>query len=105
MRIDLQSMLNELSRWCDINSMSININKSNVVHFRHNSVLKCVHNFVCCNEIANIVDIYVYLGLTLSEHLDYNIMTKSIAQSASRALGLLKAKYKSMGGMPYDVFT
>ena len=32
-------------------------------------------------------------------------MTKSIAQSASRALGLLIAKYNSMGGMPYDVFT
>jgi hypothetical protein len=32
-------------------------------------------------------------------------MTKSVAQSASRALGLLIAKYKNMGGMPYDVFT
>ena len=28
---DLQSMLNELTRWCDINSMSINNKKSNVV--------------------------------------------------------------------------
>ena len=32
-------------------------------------------------------------------------MTKNVAQSAGRALGLLIAKYKSMGGMPYDVFT
>ncbi len=47
----------------------------------------------------------MYLGLTLSEHLDYNVMVKVVAQSASRALGLLIAKYKSIGGMPYDFFT
>lgn len=102
---DLQSMLNELSRWCNINSMSINVKKSNVVHFRLNSVQRSDHIFTCGDENVNIVDRYVYLGLTLSEHLDYNIMTKNVAQSAGRALGLLIAKYKSMGGMPYDVFT
>ena len=102
---DLQIMVNELTWLCDINSMSINNKKSNVVHFRPNSVQKSGHDFICCNEIVGIVDKYVYLGLTLSEHLDYNSMTKSVAQSAGRALGLLIAKYKSMGGRPFDVFT
>ena len=32
-------------------------------------------------------------------------MVKFVAQSASRALGLLIAKCKSIGGVPYDVFT
>ena len=40
------------------------------------------YNFICFNESIDIVDRYVDLGLTLSEHLDYNIMTKSVAQSA-----------------------
>ena len=31
-------------------------------------------------------------------------MAKSVAQSASRALGLLIAKCKSSGGLPYNVF-
>ena len=34
-----------------------------------------------------------------------DITAKIIAQSASRALGLLIAKYQNMGGMPFDVFT
>ena len=33
------------------------------------------------------------------------ISAKTVAQSASRALGLLIAKYKTMGGLPYDVYT
>ena len=45
------------------------------------------------------------LGVVLSEHLDYNIMVKSVAQSASRALGLLIAKCKTIGAVPYDAFT
>ena len=51
-----------------------------------------------------ISDKYVYLGLTLTEFLDYNVTAKIIAQSASRALGLVISKYKSLGGMPFDVF-
>ena len=39
------------------------------------------------------------------EHLDFNVTAKAVAQSASRALGLLIAKCKSVGGMPYDVYT
>ncbi len=32
-------------------------------------------------------------------------MAKVVSQSAGRALGLLIAKYKTIGGMPYDVYT
>ncbi len=35
----------------------------------------------------------------INEHLDKNIMSKSVAKSAKRALGLLIA----FGGMPHDV--
>ena len=61
--------------------------------------------FSCGNDNVNICDKYVYLGLHLSEHLDYNIMAKYVSQSAGRALGLLIVKYKNAGGLPYNVFT
>ena len=48
---------------------------------------------------------YKYLGLILSEHLDYNVVVKSIVLSASRALGSLQVKFKSQGGLPYATFT
>ena len=41
----------------------------------------------------------------LNEHLDYSITAKTVAQSANRALCLLIAKCKIMGGLPYDAFT
>ena len=51
------------------------------------------------------MDRHTYLGITLNEFLDYNVTAKAVAQSSSRALGLLIAKLKCMGEMPYDVFT
>ena len=72
--------------------------------------LQHIHNrtgfiFTCGNSQLNIVDGYTYLGLYLSEFLDYNITAKRISQSASRALGLLIAKVKCNGDLPYDVFS
>ena len=61
--------------------------------------------FHCGSDIIRNTDRYVYLGLTLTEHLDYNVTAKIVAQSASCALGFLIAKYKSIGGMPHDVFS
>ena len=50
---------------------------------------------------CDIRSVYI-LGVVLSEHLDYDVIVKFLA---SRALGLLIAKCKSIGGVPYDVFT
>ncbi len=60
---------------------------------------------MCGTEVIGTTDQYTYLGITLTELLDYNVTAKRIAQSAGRALGLLIAKYKSIGGMPFDVYT
>ena len=49
--------------------------------------------------------LYKYLGVVFTEHLDFMQMSKTVAQSASRALGLLISKDKSFGGMPFECFT
>ena len=49
------------------------------------------------------VNQYVYLGLLLTEHLDYTKMAKQVANSASRALGLLITKFKCARG--FSTFT
>jgi len=61
--------------------------------------------FLCGDKQLEIVDKYTYLGLVLNEHLDFSFTAKTVAQSANRALGLLIAKCKIMGGLPYDAFT
>ena len=101
---DWQLMLNCLNEWCSANSISVNASKINVIHFRPNSVLKINSEFRCGTQNLILTDRYTYLGITLNEFLDFSATAKAVAQSASRALGLLIAKFKSMVGMPYDVY-
>ena len=72
--------------------MVINVRKSNVIHFRSPSMGRTNFNFKCGNGSLEIVYKYVYLGLLLTEHLEFEMTVKYIAQSASRALGLLILK-------------
>ncbi len=48
---------------------------------------------------------YKYLGLLLTEILDYKATASMIVKFAAHALGLLNAKSKANGGMPYGVFS
>ena len=50
------------------------------------------------------VESYKYLGLILTEFLDFSKTAKAVAKSANRALGLIIAKAKYFGGLPYNVF-
>ena len=101
---DLQQMLNCISDWCNTNNMLINEKKSNIVHFRSISTIKTNFGFSCGNKTLNIVNKYVYLGLVINAHLDYNVTAKFVSRAASRALGVLVAKYKLLGGMPHHVY-
>ena len=101
---DLQCLLDILTVWCNTNYMSVNYNKTKVIHFRNQSVKKSVFQFKCGVSSIEYTDSYKYLGLVLNEHLDYSVMVKYVAQSATRALGLLISKFKQTGGMPIDVF-
>ena len=79
--------------------------KSKVIHFRTKSVERSKEIFLCGEITIEYIHQYNYLGLIFSEHLDMLVMVKIIAQSASRALGLLIAKDEALGGMPYQCFS
>ena len=103
---DLQKMLDKLSVWCNKWKLKVNPNKSQVVHFRKGpSVARTMFTFVCGDDNLNVVDSYRYLGLIFTEFLDFTVMSKAVAQSATRALGLVIAKCKAHGGVPHSVFT
>ena len=102
LRCENEAMLNILGGCCKTNILSINASKSNIVHFRNPSVTRS--NFVFKVNEENVIH-YRYLGLVLSEHLDYAFTAKVVAHSANRALGLLIAKTKAFGGLQYDAFT
>ena len=91
---NLQIMLNTLYEWGSTWGLVINNNKSAVVHFRSSSTEITQHEFVCGSEIINIAKSYKYLGVLLTDTLDYN-----------RALDLLISKVKLIGGVHYKCFT
>ena len=102
---DLQSMLYTLGEWCSKWGVTVNGNKSKVMHFRSQNVDKTGFLFICDDVIFETIIQYKYLGLILTEHLDYLQMTKFVAKSASRALGFLIYKDKALRGMPFKCFT
>jgi hypothetical protein len=101
---DLQNMLDVLAHWCQQWNVKVNAEKTEIVHFRKNGVEVTNVNFKIGESFLKTVSEYKYLGLILNEFLDYKITANNVAKSASRALGLLIAKSKALGGIPYDCF-
>ncbi len=93
-----------LKSWCDKWHLSLNTDKTQIVHFRTQCHSRTQYVFKYGDYDIILVPLYKYLGLVLNEHLDYQLMAKVVAKSANRALGFLIAKSKVTGGMPYDVF-
>lgn len=102
---DLQKVLNVLNIWCNTNKLTVNLNKSKIVHFRTPSVPKSKYCFAYGGNTVEIVSNYTYLGLLFTEFFNYEAMAKAVSKSASRALGLLIAKCKVNGGFNYSTFT
>lgn len=102
---DLNVLLDCLDRWCCENKMTVNHGKSKVIHCRNPSTTKTNCVFKCGETALEVVDSYCYLGLLITEHLDYKQMAKNVAISAGRALGLLISRFKSMGGMQFKSYT
>ena len=65
---DLQKLLDALSKWCKDNEMSINIDKTKVVHFRNPAESRTAFSFSCGNQTIDVTNSYRYLGLTIDQH-------------------------------------
>ncbi len=103
---DLQDMLNVLHEWTQEFDMSVNIDKTKVVHFRKGPCIPCTEAVYTLGDVmVQMVDRYRYLGLVLTQFMDLNLTVRYVAQVAQRALGVLAAKSKSQGGLPFRVFT
>ena len=102
---DLQDMLDIAEEWTRVWGLAVNVDKTNVVHFRPVCVPRSMTQFKIGEKLVQVVDRYKYLGLVFGEFLDYGLMAKSVSMAAHRALGLLIAKDKAQGGMPVHIFT
>lgn len=102
---DLQNMFNCLSNWCSKWRITVNVNKSHVIHFRNARQEKTNYRFLLNAQTIEIVDKCKYLGLVLHEYLDFKITSGILADSGGRALGAIYNKYRQNKGLGYDTYT
>ena len=101
----LQKMLDSLNTWAIKWRVTINLNKSNVIHFRKIRKHQTEIIFKLGGEEINKTSEYKYLGLILDEHLKLGCCAETIAASASRALVSVISKFKSFRDMGYETYT
>ena len=78
--------------------MSLNIGKTKVIHFRkrNKNKMSSEYCFLFNNGEVKYTEQYKYLGLLLTEHLEWE---KEIYRKANRALALLNQRARSCGGL------
>ncbi|KAK3107434.1 hypothetical protein FSP39_014542 [Pinctada imbricata] len=101
----LQIMLDTVAMWCKKWRLTINKEKTKILHFRGSSVTRSKFSFKCGDLDIDYDSSYRYLGVSLNEFLDYRFTVKEVRKSASRALSALYTKFLYCGDMTYDVFT
>ena len=102
---NLQTLLDGVYKWCTQWRLRINLNKTNIVHFRKQSQNRTEFQFKIGENIIEIKETYKYLGCILSETFDFTVTATALAESAGRALGSLINKYRAADGLPFSVYT
>ena len=98
---DLQLSLDRLKEYCDKWSLKVNVSKTKIVIFSRGKVRK-YPTFKLGSSIIDVVDDYVYLGVTFNYNGSFRkAMDKQISQ-AKKAMFLLLQKVKILH-LPLDI--
>ena len=90
--------------WCKNWRLEVNLTKTNILHVRKARKPRSNFMFIFDKRPVPYCDFYKYLGCSINENLNYNFTANCLADSASRALGLLATKMIKNGGFPFNVF-
>ena len=96
----VRNMQGMLDKW----RLSINVNKTGIVHFRTKSKERTTFNFQLGDNTLGVLSRYKYLGLLLDEYLIFDVTTEVLANSAGRALGSVINKSKQIGCFKYNSY-
>jgi len=102
---NLQSILDHADNWCKRWRVTINIQKSKVVHFRNVRRQRSNFEFKMGNTVLEYTPSYKYLGVIFDENLKFDINSEVLASSGGRALGSIIAKYKLNKCMGHKTYT
>ena len=101
---ELQALINILNCWTVKWRMKVNVQKSNIIHFRKKRQKQTTFNFKLGSFPLSKISEYKYLGFFLQEHLDFNVGVRYLTDAASRATGALISKFKTLKNVGFDTF-
>ena len=84
--------------------LKLNVEKSNIVHFRSKRQQRTDFNFNFGEKEITVVDKYKYLGVFFDEYLTFETCAKILSESAGRALGGVIHKYRNLKDVGYYTF-
>ena len=84
---NLQIMLNYVSEWTVKWRLSVNYDKSKIMHVRNKHTMLTNCDVTLDNTVIEKVNSYKYLGVHLNENVDFSSSTHILAEAAGRALG------------------
>ena len=98
---NLQRMLDAMNKWCYQWRVVINMEKTNIVHFRRRNVRQTMFEFHIGNKKLAISEKYRYLGLVLGQYPDSNCTVEHLSGSGSCALGGIISKTRENYDLGY----
>ncbi len=92
----LQKRLDKVYQWSLKWRIKCNANKSNILHVRQFLITRTNFNFKLGNIVLPMVTQYKYLGIVITEFIDYNVVAQILADAANTALSSLINKYEQL---------
>ena len=102
---NLQQMLDAMFEWSRQYRLKVNVMKSNVIHFRPKRHKCTAFNFRYGLQNLDLCTSYKYLGCYLDEYLNFTKCSEVLSDSASRALGSIISKFKTLKDAGYTTYT
>ena len=102
---DLQLMFDTVQIWLQNWRLTLNGEKTNVIHFRSKKTPPSPHVFYCGPTHIKRVESYPYLGFVFHEHNDLRVGAQALADSASKALSGILTKTRKLGGLGYKAYS
>ncbi len=84
---NLQAMITNMHQWCRRWRLTVNPKKSNVAHFRKKTKPRSNFKILFVEPQLEYASKYKYLGMYLSEFLDFSVTVSVLADASCSALG------------------
>ena len=98
-------MLNRVDSWCRKWRLMVNLQRSQILHFRPKSHTVTNNVFKFGQVELSVVHQYEYLGVIFDEFCNFDIAARTLAVAGGRALGKIYCIKRKLSGVGFKTFT